>query len=138
MLLDSRTSEIQFNVAGLRFSSGAVGSLVVGTASFPQRPETIILHCENGSMRLSAQALDIDWRDGRTERLGCQSEHAEEKGAELSKYDWHQAIIEDFIDAIRIERAPVVSGRTALESQRLIAAIEASSDSGAMVQLASV
>ena len=88
-------------------------------------------------MKLTAQALDIAWRDGRKERLGCRSEHAAEKGSEFAKHDWHRAIIEDFIEAIRREREPAVSGRAALESQRLIEAIEASSRSGAMVELES-
>jgi len=86
-----------FAVAGLHFSCGAVGSLVVSTASYPQSPETITLHCENGS----------------------------------TKHAWHQAIIEDFIESIQQDRVPTISGRTGLESQRLIEAIEASSRSGA-------
>ncbi|MBX2839568.1 MAG: Gfo/Idh/MocA family oxidoreductase [Gammaproteobacteria bacterium] len=124
-----------FAIAGLHFSSGAVGSLVASTASYPQGPETITLHCENGSIKLSAAALDITWRDGHCERVGGVSEDTIENGPELAKHEWHQAIIEDFVDSIQQDRTPAVSGRAALESQKLIEAIERSSRSGTIEEL---
>ena len=123
-------------VAGLHFSSGAVGSLVASTATFPHGRETITLHCEHGSMRVGADALEIFWRDGRCEREADTASAATEKGPVVVKYQWHQGVIDDFIDSVQQGRAPMVSGQAALAPHRLIAAIESSSRSGAAVDLA--
>ena len=40
--------------------------------------------------------------------------------------DWHRFVIEDFAEAVRDGRPPMVPGRDALEVHRLIAALEAS------------
>lgn len=122
-------------VAGLHFSSGAVGSLVASTATFPHGRETITLHCEHGSMRIGADALEIFWRDGRCEREADTASTATENGPVVVKYQWHQGVIDDFIDSVQQDRAPMVSGRAALAPHRLIAAIESSSRSGTAVDI---
>lgn len=124
-----------FAVAGLRFTSGAVGSLVASTATFPHGRETITLHCENGSLYLGADALDIFWRDGRRERNTGDSRSAVEDAPTNVKNQLHQAVIEDFIDAIQLNREPMVSGRAALISHQLIEAVESSSRLGTPVQV---
>nr|WP_272210053.1 Gfo/Idh/MocA family oxidoreductase [Marinicella sp. W31]MDC2875910.1 Gfo/Idh/MocA family oxidoreductase [Marinicella sp. W31] len=48
---------------------------------------------------------------------------------------WHQAIIEDFAEAIEDGRPPVVSGRAALDVHALIAALTRSSQEGQAVTL---
>ena len=40
--------------------------------------------------------------------------------------DWHQMMIEDFIEALATDREPVASGRSALAVHGLIAALEQS------------
>ncbi len=52
------------------------------------------------------------------------------------KNAWHQAVIADFIAAVRHGRPPMVTRREALISQGLIAAIETSSRAGRPVELA--
>lgn len=122
-------------VAGLHFASGAVGSFVASTATFPHGRETISLHCEHGSLRLGADTLDIFWRDERCERNTPDTDSAGEDGPHIVNHEWHQGVIEDFIDALQQRRAPMVSGREALASHRLIEAIEASSRSGTSVDI---
>ncbi|MGQ7846892.1 Gfo/Idh/MocA family protein [Granulosicoccus sp. 3-233] len=122
-------------VSGLHFSSGAVGSLVASTATFPHGRESITLHCEHGSMRIGADALEIFWRDGRFDREASTPPVTIEQGPVVVKHEWHQGIIDDFIEAVQQGRAPLVSGRAALAAHRLIAAIESSSRSGAAIEL---
>lgn len=119
-----------FAVAGLRFASGAVGSLVASTASFPPQPEVIRLRFENASLRIDRDGLDIDWRDGRSERRGTA-----EADFQTLKVTWHRRVVEDFLDALEQGRAPRVTGRDALAAHRLIDAIERSSRSGQRVEV---
>lgn len=117
-----------FAVAGLDFACGAAGSFVAGTAMFPHRTEVITLHFEKASLRIDKDALEVSWRDGR---------RSVEPAPEIAgKHVWHREVIEDFAHAIREGRAPMVPGRAAMASHRLIAAIETSSRSGAPVQIA--
>ncbi|MCC1491804.1 Gfo/Idh/MocA family protein [Cognatishimia sp. F0-27] len=119
-----------FAVAGLHFANGAVGSLIAGTAMFPHRTEVIRLHFQRASLRIDKTALTVDWRDGRQDV---------DEGPAMSptggKHVWHQAVIEDFIDALRTGKPPMVTGREAQRSHRVIEAIEASSRTGRTVDL---
>ncbi len=124
-----------FAVAGLRFASGAVGSFIASTAIQPHRTETITLHFERASLKIDKDALEINWRDGRRE-VEAQSPPAEE-GAHMTggRHEWHQAVIEQFAEAVRDGVRPVATGREALVAHRLIEAVEASSRSGRVVEL---
>ena len=124
-----------FAVAGLRFACGAAGSFVASTAMYPHRTEVIRLHFERASLKLDKDALEINWRDGRTDVEA--KDDAPRKVNPLSggKHEWHQAVIEDFIEAIRVGRKPMVAGREALVSHQLITAIETSSRTGRPVEL---
>lgn len=123
-------------VAGLRFSCGAAGTFVASTAMYPHRTEIIRLHFENASLKINKDALEINWRDGRTELEA--TEDAGRKVDHLSgSYEAHQAVIEEFLDAIRAERKPLVTGREALRSHELIDAIETSSRTGRSIELPS-
>lgn len=123
-----------FAVAGLRFENGAVGSFVASTAMFPHRTEVIRLHFENGSLRMDKNALEVSWRNGETETLGTHGPSHEANPLQ-GNHRWHQAVIEDFICAIRTGRKPLVTGREALQSHRLIDAIETSSKTGQPVTI---
>lgn len=125
-----------FAVAGLRFDCGAVGSLVASTATFPHGKEIIGLHFENGSLRIGTDTLDVSWRNGRQDDIAQTGAGSTETGPVINKYEWHQKIIEDFVDAIRNQRPPLVTGREALASHRLIDAIERSSLTGQRADLA--
>lgn len=117
-----------FAIAGLDFACGASGSFVASTAMYPHRTEVIRLHFERASLKIDKNALTVDWRDGRQEVLGTESLMG-------GKYEWHQAVIENFIHAIKTDNKPVVTGHDALISHRLIEAIERSSKTGRAVNL---
>ncbi len=125
-----------FAIAGLQFACGAAGSFVASTAMYPHRTETIRLHFQNGSLKIDKDALELDWRDGRHE-IEARAAPGPEAPPLTGKFEWHQAVIEDFVAAIRGGRAPMVTGREALLSHHLIAAIETSSRTGQPVDLPS-
>lgn len=116
-----------FVTAGLDFESGAIGSLTASTASYPGSAESITLHCEHVSVCLKSGKLDLHWQDGRTETIG--EDMASGGGADPMAFthEWHQAVIEDFADAIRSGRPPIAPGREALAVHRLIGALALSS-----------
>ncbi|MCZ7488799.1 Gfo/Idh/MocA family oxidoreductase [Rhizobium rhizogenes] len=125
-----------FVSAGLRFESGAVGSLMASTASFPGSAETITLHFDKASLRLASGVLHVDWRDGRSEVFGGAASGTGGGADPMAfTHEWHQGIIEDFVDALVLEREPVVTGEAALLSHRLIDAIVKSAEGGKEVEL---
>lgn len=124
-----------FVCAGLRFSNGAVGQLFATTASFPGRGETITLHFAHGSAHLEAGQLRIDRQDGTSEMLGQAATSGAGADPMAFTSDWHRFVIEDFAQALRDSRPPLIPGRSALEVHALIAALERSAREGARVTL---
>jgi UDP-N-acetyl-2-amino-2-deoxyglucuronate dehydrogenase len=117
-----------FAIAGLHFACGASGSFVASTAMYPHRTEVIRLHFESASLKIDKNALTVDWRDGRQDVGGAGPSAG-------GKHEWHQAVIENFIHAIKTGNKPIVTGHDALTSHRLIEAIERSSRTGRAVDL---
>lgn len=124
-----------FAVAGLKFACGASGSFIASTAMYPHRTEVIRLHFEKASLKLDKNALEIDWRDGRTHVEAMDEAPRKVNPLLGGKHEWHQAVIEDFVDAVRSNTKPMVTGREALISHDLIAAIEASSRTGGVIKM---
>jgi predicted dehydrogenase len=121
--------------AGLDFANGAVGSLFASTASHPGAAETITLHGTEGSARLIAGRLELSWRDGSTEEIGEASATGGGADPMAFTHAWHQAILEDFAEALAAGRAPAVTGRAALAVHDLIEALTRSSAEGRAVTL---
>ncbi|WP_404403999.1 Gfo/Idh/MocA family oxidoreductase [Pelagibacterium halotolerans] len=124
-----------FATAGLRFANGAVGSLVASTASFPGGAETIILHFDKASLHLGSGVLTVRWRDGREESFGATATTGGGADPMAFTHEWHQAIIEDFADALTEGRAPAASGRAALAAHHLIDAIARSASEGRSMEV---
>ncbi|SNS46273.1 Gfo/Idh/MocA family protein [Tropicimonas sediminicola] len=118
-----------FVTAGLEFASGAVGSLVASTASYPGGAESIVLHGRDGSLRLTSRQIVLDWQDGRQEVIDTGTNGGSGGGANPMAFThgWHQAVIEDFAEALAAGRPPKVTGREALDVHRLIDAVVESS-----------
>lgn len=124
-----------FVVAGLAFSNGAVGQLFATTASFPGSGETITLHCRDGSARLEAGVLKLNWHDGRSEEIGEATSSGAGADPMAFTSDWHRTVIEDFADAVATGRPPLVTGREALDVHALITAIEMAGQTGQRIAL---
>lgn len=123
--------------AGLRFANGAAGALMATTACYPGGAETLVLVCDRASATLAAGTLTLDWLDGRREVHG-EPAGASGGGADpmAFPFDWHQAQIAEFVEAVQAGREPLSSGRTALRVHRLIDALLASSREGRQVAVA--
>ena len=121
--------------AVLSFANGAIGSLDATTAAYPGFPERIALNFTRGSATLEAGQMQAELVDGR--RLSAGTHQATGTGANVMAFDHHahQAVIADFLQAIRSGGSPAVSGRSALQVHRLIAALTESAQSGRAVSL---
>jgi len=122
-------------VAVLSFANGAIGSLDATTAAYPGFSERIALNFTRGSASLEAGEMQAELMDGR--RLCAGARQATGTGANVMAFDHqpHRAVIADFLQAIRQGKAPAVSGRSALQVHRLIAALTDSAQSGRAVPL---
>jgi UDP-N-acetyl-2-amino-2-deoxyglucuronate dehydrogenase len=122
-------------VAVLSFAKGAIGSIDATTAAYPGFAERITLNFTRGSASLEAGEMQAELMDGR--RLNAGARQATGTGANVMAFDHqpHRALIADFLQAIRQGKAPAVSGRSALQVHRLIAALTESAQSGRAVSL---
>lgn len=131
-----RMESEDFAAAGLRFASGAVGSLMATTASAPGHTESIAIEGTKGAAILRGGALTVTWRDGREEFVAETAETGGGADPMAFPCDWHRDLIADFARAIRSGGAPAITGRAALRVHALIDAITASSREGRMIEVA--
>lgn len=123
--------------AAARFANGAIGTIDATTSAFPGFPEEIILTCEKGTARLAGTELLVQWHDGR--RFAVEPDRpAGGTGADPMAFphDWHRAVMADFVQAIRTDREPKVTGEEALKVHRLIDALIETGPTGAPVRVA--
>lgn len=125
-----------FVTAGLVFASGAVGSLVASTASFPGATETLILHGTLGSAKLVSGRLIVTLRSGDVEEFGEDAGSGGGADPMAFTHEWHQGLIADFASAITEGRPPLIPGREALHVHALIDALVLSSKTGQAQSLA--
>ena len=110
--------------AAARFSNGAFGTIDATTAAYPGFPEEIVLTCEKGTAALRGSGLSVQFQDGR--RTAIEPDRsAGGTGADPMAFphDCHRAVMADFVEAIRADREPKVTGEEALKVHRLIDAL---------------
>jgi UDP-N-acetyl-2-amino-2-deoxyglucuronate dehydrogenase len=116
--------------AALQFENGAIGALDATTVAYPGFPERIELNCDKATAVLTAETLEVFFKDGQTVR----EEGAESKsgGADPMAFsnEAHKSVLTDFLDALDEGREPKVNGREALKVQVLIEAILQSARTG--------
>lgn len=132
-----RMESEDFVVAGLEFANGAVGSMMASSASFPGAAESITLHFEKASMHLEAGQLIVSWRDGQVETFGDVAGTGGGADPMAFTHEWHQEVIEDFVDALNGASVKMISGREALAVHALIEASTLSAQSGSKQYLES-
>lgn len=108
----------------LTFSNGIRGLFYVTNCNSFDAPVELDLHCRNGSAHLRGNTADIVYRDGKTEHVEPDLQHAISYGAENKAY-WgsgHYTQIRRFYDSLlgRAERIPV---EEALKTQQMICMI---------------
>ncbi len=120
-----------FAGAVFRFASGAIGTLVASVTHYPGGSEMLVLNGTRGSATLSADCLVVH-QHGQTAQVFGQSGAATGGGADPMAFShaWHQAVIEDFADALKHNRPPTIPAASALSAQALIDAIHRASRTG--------
>lgn len=119
-----------FVAGAMRFAGGAIGSFMATTASYPGRPEVLVLDCEKATARLDAGVLTIDWLDGTQDIHGVDAGTGGGADPMAFSHKWHALLIEDFVTAVQSGRPPSISGKDALTSHYLIEALLTSSETG--------
>lgn len=119
----------------LHYANGAMAALQATTAAYPGFPERIEINGTLGSATLEAGVLQVAFMNGQSMSVGDPQDSG--GGADPMAFDHaaHRTVLQDFIGAVREDRAPAVTGRSALAVQQVIEAIMRSSRSGTPVVL---
>jgi len=127
--------------AAARFTSGAIGTIEATTAAYPGFPERIELAGTRGTASLAGTELKVQFHDGSSVEMA--PDNAGKPGAGGTgadpmafPHDWHCAVMADFVNAIRTDREPKVTGEEALKVHRLIDALIETGRTGAPVSVA--
>jgi predicted dehydrogenase len=120
-------------VATLEFANGALGVFHATTAAFPGYPRRVEISGTEGTIILEHDRIIA--ADLKTASVGgsasitlaqlnesAKDENQSASSAAVNDFRGHQAVLEDFLDAIRQNRAPACDG---IEGRRSIALIEA-------------
>jgi UDP-N-acetyl-2-amino-2-deoxyglucuronate dehydrogenase len=113
--------------AALRFSTGAIGSLMATTAAFPGFGERMEFIGTRGTAVLADGLLEAHLHDGSVVRAGSSGGGGGGADPMAFSNDAHRAVLAEFLDAIESGREPVNSGRAALKVHSLIEALLTSS-----------
>lgn len=122
--------------AAARFANGAFGTIDATTAAYPGFAERIELACEKGTASLVGTELLVQFTSG--ERIVVEADKsAGGTGADPMAFphDYHRAVMADFIDALRNDREPKVTGEEALKVHRLIDALIETGKAGRPVKV---
>jgi len=112
-------------IAALEFASGALGTLHATTAAYPGYPRRVEITGTQGSVvlehdRIIAADLRNPPPDLKSNSFGDANQSA--SSAAVTDFRGHQAVIEDFLQAIARDSAPVCGGA---EGRRSLALVEA-------------
>ena len=110
--------------------SGAIGTLTATTAAFPGAAETITLQGTRAAAHLGSGVLTLTHLDGRVETVGTTASTGGGADPMAFTHAWHQSVIEDFANALRAGRPPMITGREALRTHAVIDAMERASKTG--------
>ena len=118
----------------MRWRNGALGVIEATTAAYPGAAERVELTGTRGTATLLGTALEVRWHDGHTQILAADGSSGG-TGADPMAFPhaYHQALISDFLDAIRDGRDPLISGEEALKVHHFIDALLASNGRSAPI-----
>jgi predicted dehydrogenase len=120
-------------VAIIEFESGGLGVIEGSTATYPGYPERLEVFGEKGSVILEGGKITAWNVKDEVKNDGQAAPDKPGSGASdpmAIDYAYHKFQIEDFADAIRENRDPIITGREGLKALALIRAVYESSDSG--------
>jgi UDP-N-acetyl-2-amino-2-deoxyglucuronate dehydrogenase len=125
-------------IALLEFASGAMGTLVAATSAYPGYPRRLELTGSEGTVILEHdRIIRADLKTPHPELLGNASSDQNQSAtsAVVSDVRGHQALIEDFLRAIKTNTRPACDGKEGRRSVALIEAIYESARSGERVSV---
>jgi UDP-N-acetyl-2-amino-2-deoxyglucuronate dehydrogenase len=130
-------------VATLRFANGALGVIEATTAVYPGYLKRIEIHGTQGSAVLEEEDLKVwDFARPRKEDKAIRDGMAKQKSIGGGASDpaaighhGHAKQFQDFIDAIRKQRAPAIDGHEGRRSVEIILGIYKSAETGKPVTL---
>lgn len=110
----------------LRHANGMIGTIVASTIARPGFPARLEMHAERGSVVLENDVI-TRWDVDGEENPSTRPSGAIHSGASVAVTDTagHEAILQDFIEAVRDDRDPAVSGESARAATELILRIYA-------------
>jgi Predicted dehydrogenases and related proteins len=120
----------------LEFKSGAVGVYQATTSVYPGYPRRVEIAGANGSVIVEQnRVIAADLRGGSYPGLGSADADTNPSTSSplVSDIRGHQSALEDFLEAIRENRAPRCDGREARRSVAVIEAIYRAARSGERV-----
>ena len=124
-----------FVAGAFQFKNGAIGSLMASTSSYPGYPESIVLNCEKGSVKLESGTLKIQWQNNKIEEFGETSGTGGSVDPMAFPFDWHKSLIKSFALSLNNNNSTVVSGEEALKVHNLIDALIESSNKSSFVKI---
>lgn len=110
----------------VEFENGAVGTIEASTITYPQHPVVVELNGQEGSIILEDDDVaEFETQDGEVD-------------FEPEEREWgagHAAVVQDFVDALREGREPMVPGREARAAVDVILAAYESAEEGGWVEV---
>ena len=106
--------------AGVRYASGAIGTIDATTAAYPGFPERLQLVGTAGTAAMTGSALELFFHDGKRETMEAAGGTGGGADPMAFAHDAHRELIADFLDAIEEDRDPTVTGEQVLDVHRLI------------------
>jgi predicted dehydrogenase len=106
----------------LRYEDGMVGTIIASTACKPGFPARLEIHAEKGTVVLENDAITVWEVEGleNPSATGDAKIHDGASSASVSDTAGHEAIIADFVQAVRDDRDPIVAGEDARRATDLI------------------
>lgn len=135
--------EVEDTVAAvLRFESGAIGVIEATTSVQPGYPKRIEVHGSKGGAVLVDDAVaswheeeDVKAGEEMLARYGATHRSGTASDPMAMSFDNHRRQIEDFIEAVKEGRRPLIDGREGAKSVAVVRAIYRSAESGEPVVL---
>jgi UDP-N-acetyl-2-amino-2-deoxyglucuronate dehydrogenase len=143
MLAHERIEVEDTAVAALRFQNGALGVIQATTSVWPGLPKTIGVHGDQGSVVIEQDDLmRWDFKTANPNDDAIRQRFAQKVGASggssnpaAISHVGHARQLDDFVQAILANRAPLVDGREGRKAVEVILGIYASNASGKCVEL---
>ncbi len=106
----------------LRYADGMVGTVIASTACAPGFPAKLEIHAENGTVvmvndEITTWAVPDIPNPSQAEAMTV---HSGAANAAVSDTAGHEAVITDFVEAVRQDRPPAITGESARKATELV------------------